>query len=166
MNKHITHIVHLDLRIGPINDTVIFAVANLGKAGAFLGFDWLKHMNPVIDWKQWHVTFPDHTMDVPILNEGNKVLWIDLEACATSLESRRTSGDSPLNQVPEHLYDFANIFLKKGFDELPPHREWDHTIELVPGAKLCDCKVYLLSPSQQRELDTFIEENLTSQRIC
>jgi len=70
-----------------------------------------------------------------------------------------------LNQVPQHLHEFANIFLKEGFDELPPHREWDHAIELVPGAKLRDCKVYPLSPGQQRELDTFIEENLTSQQI-
>jgi len=70
-----------------------------------------------------------------------------------------------LNQVPQHLHEFADIFLKEGFDELPPHCEWDHTVELVPGAKLHDCKVYPLSPGQQRELDTFIEENLTSQRI-
>ena len=67
--------------------------------------------------------------------------------------------------MPSHLHEFADIFLKEGFDELPPHREWDHAIELVPGARLRDCKVYPLSPGQQRELDTFIEENLTSQRI-
>jgi len=67
--------------------------------------------------------------------------------------------------VPSHLYKFADIFLKEDFDELPPHREWDYAIELVPGARLRDCKVYPLSPGQQCELDTFIEENLTSQQI-
>ena len=42
LNECITHIIHLDLHIGPVKDTVLFAVANLGKAGAFLGFDWLE----------------------------------------------------------------------------------------------------------------------------
>ena len=104
--------------------------------------------------------------DIPILDEGDKLLWVDLEACATTLEAGGTSGNSPLNQVPGHLHEFADIFLKEGFDELPPHREWDHAIKLVPGAKLHDCKIYLLSPDQQHELDIFIEENLTSQQIC
>ena len=67
--------------------------------------------------------------------------------------------------MPSHLHEFADIFLKEGFNELPPHHEWDHAIKLVPGARLRDCKVYPLSPGQQRELDTFIEENLTSQWI-
>ena len=67
--------------------------------------------------------------------------------------------------MPSHLHEFADIFLKEGFDKLPPHREWDHAIKLVPGARLCDCKVYPLSPGQQHELDTFIEKNLTSQQI-
>jgi len=42
LNEHITHVICLDLCIGPVKDTVLFAVANLGKAGAFLGFDWLE----------------------------------------------------------------------------------------------------------------------------
>jgi len=67
--------------------------------------------------------------------------------------------------VPSYLHKFANVFLKEGSDELPPHHEWDHAIKLVPGARLHDCKVYPLSPGQQCELDMFIEENLTSQQI-
>ena len=52
LNERITHVVRLDLCIGPVKDTVIFTVANLGKAGAFLGFNWLEHRNPIIDWKR------------------------------------------------------------------------------------------------------------------
>jgi len=165
LNEHITHVVHLDLHIGPVKDTVLFAVANLGKAGAFLGFNWLEQLNPVIDWKRRHATFPESTTNTPILKKGDKVLWVDLEARVTSLETRGSSGSSPLAQVPSHLHEFADIFLKEGFNKLPPHHEWNHAIELVPGARLRDCKVYPLSPGQQRELDMFIEENLTLQRI-
>jgi len=122
LNECITHVIHLDLCISLVKDTVIFVVANLGKTGMFLGFNWLERMNLIIDWKRKHATFPDHTADTPLLDKGDRVLWVDLKACATSLKSRETPGDSPLNQVPHHLYEFADIFLKEGFDELPPHR--------------------------------------------
>ena len=52
MNDRITHVVCLDIRIGAVRDSVVFVIANLSKAGAFLGFDWLEHLNPIIDWKR------------------------------------------------------------------------------------------------------------------
>jgi len=76
LNERITHVIHLDLCIGPVKDTVLFAVTNLGKAGAFLGFDWLERLNPVIDWKCRRATFPESTTDTPILEEGDKVLLL------------------------------------------------------------------------------------------
>jgi len=108
LNECITHIICFEVHIGPMKDSVLFVVANLGKASVFLGFDWLEHMNPVIDWKQWCATFLNHTIDTPTLDKGDKVLWVDLEACATSLETRGTSGDSPLDQVPEHLHELLD----------------------------------------------------------
>ena len=51
-NDRITHIVCLNLHIGPIKDSIIFAIANLSKASAFLGFDWSEHLNPVINWRR------------------------------------------------------------------------------------------------------------------
>ena len=57
------------------------------------------------------------------------------------------------------------MFSKESFDDLPDHKPWDHAIELVPGEMPAGCKVYPLSPSKQKELDTFIQENLDSGRI-
>jgi len=48
---------------------------------------------------------------------------------------------------------------------LPEHRKWDHAIELTPGAEPKSSKVYPLSPLEQEELDTFLEENLHTGRI-
>jgi hypothetical protein len=42
---------------------------------------------------------------------------------------------------------------------------WNHTIELVPDAKLTNCKVYLISPLEQKELDAFITEGLSTSHI-
>ena len=67
--------------------------------------------------------------------------------------------------IPDHLREFHSVFSKESFDVLPESKPWDHAIELVPGEKPSGCKVYPLSPSEQKELDAFIQENLDSGRI-
>jgi len=57
------------------------------------------------------------------------------------------------------------MFAKEDFDILPEHCKWDHAIELIPGAEPKSSKVYPLSPLEQAELDTFLEENLCTRRI-
>ena len=52
---------------------------------------------------------------------------------------------------------FRELFSERGFDRLPKRRPWDHAIELVLDAKPANCKVYPISPLEQKELDTFIE---------
>ncbi|PFH45080.1 hypothetical protein AMATHDRAFT_132545, partial [Amanita thiersii Skay4041] len=37
---------------------------------------------------------------------------------------------------------------------------WDHAIELLPDAKLLDCKIYPLNLHEQQQLDKFLKENL------
>jgi len=43
---------------------------------------------------------------------------------------------------------------------MPEHKSWDHAIDLKPNFILKDCKVYPLSPEEQKEQDKFLEENL------
>ena len=59
----------------------------------------------------------------------------------------------------------ALCFYKESFDVLPDPKPWNHAIELVPGGAPSECKVYLLSPSEQKELDAFLTENLEFGRI-
>jgi hypothetical protein len=68
--------------------------------------------------------------------------------------------------APEYLHDFKDVFSKTSFDELPAWKPWDHAIELIPDAQNKSCKVYPLSILEQEQLDKFLEENLTSGRIC
>ena len=58
-----------------------------------------------------------------------------------------------------------DVFLKESFDALPNQKVWDHAIDLEPGSKPLNCKVYPLSPNEQSELDTFLQENLKSGHI-
>ena len=64
--------------------------------------------------------------------------------------------------IPDYLRDFEDVFAKESFDALPVQRTWDHAIELEPGAKPANCKVYPLSPSEQAQLNEFLQENLST----
>jgi len=67
--------------------------------------------------------------------------------------------------LPDCVKGFESVFAKEDFDILPEHRQWNHAIELVPGSEPKSSKVYPLSPVEQKELDSFLEENLCTRRI-
>ena len=74
----------------------------------------------------------------------------------------KISAEAP---IPDYLHEFDSVFSKKSFDSLPEPKKWDHAIELVPEGKNPSCKVYPLSPTEQKELDLFLQENLATGRI-
>jgi len=63
------------------------------------------------------------------------------------------------------LKEFDSIFSKESFDALPESKKWDHAVELIPGEKASNCKVYPLTPTEQKELDQFLKENLETGQI-
>ncbi|CAK5266804.1 unnamed protein product [Mycena citricolor] len=68
-------------------------------------------------------------------------------------------------KIPTQYREFVRVFAKESFNLLPDRRTWDHAIELKPGSKAVDCKVYPLSRNEQVKLDEFLQENLASGRI-
>ena len=70
-----------------------------------------------------------------------------------------------LSLIPDYLKEFTSVFSKPSFDTLPEPREWDHAVELIPGTKPSGCKIYALSPAEQKELDIFLKENLETGQI-
>jgi len=45
------------------------------------------------------------------------------------------------------------------------NKKWDYAVELIPGEKASNCKVYPLAPMKQNELDQFLKEKLETGRI-
>src|SRR6266481_5776579 len=77
-----------------------------------------------------------------------------------------TSAPASLDEIlPEPYHAFRDVFSKESFDKLPERKQWDHAIDLIPGAQPFSTKVYPMSPIKQKELDKFLEENLVSGRI-
>jgi len=67
--------------------------------------------------------------------------------------------------LPSCAKGFESVFAKEDFDILPEHRQWDHAIKLILGLEPKSSKVYPLSLVEQKELDSFLEENLHTGRI-
>jgi len=63
------------------------------------------------------------------------------------------------------LKEFDSVFSKESFNVLPQSKKWDHVVEVIPGEKASNCKVYPLAQTEQKELDQFLKENLETGRI-
>ena len=85
--------------------------------------------------------FPHPSMDIRALSTISQRL---VEAHQANMEAS--------NPVPEYL---NSMFSKQLFDTLLEPKEWDHVVELIPGSKPTGCKIYPLSPTEQKEVDIF-----------
>jgi hypothetical protein len=67
--------------------------------------------------------------------------------------------------VPTSSHTYANVFSETAFDSLPECRKWDHAIELEREPSPRFRKVYLMTLTEQMEMDAFLEEALATGRI-
>ncbi len=153
-----------------------------------IGHPWLLHHNPEVDWAAQKVLMTCCPTDCNrqvlkpqlelLLEPGDTVYTILLtpeweeHICATSTPSQRLAEEAQAQQahppgstVPEHYKDFTDVFSEEAFAHLPPHKAWDHAIELHPDAKLPRGRMFPLSPTEQKELDEFLRENLVNGQI-
>ena len=63
-------------------------------------------------------------------------------------------------RLPVEYRDLFEAFLPQEADTLPPHRSYDHKIELVPGSKTPFSRNRPLSPMELRVLKRWLDDNL------
>src|SRR5258707_244907 len=92
--------------------------------------------------------------------------------CATSTPSQRLAEEAQAQRaclsrstILEQYKDFADVFSEEAFAHLPPHKAWDHAIDLHHDAKLPRGRIFPLSLAEQKELDEFLRENLANGHI-
>src|SRR3984893_18102781 len=61
--------------------------------------------------------------------------------------------------TPDYLQEFEDVFSDTRVERLPPHRVWDHKIELTSDQVLRG-KVYAMCRKETEALDAFLEEGL------
>ena len=67
--------------------------------------------------------------------------------------------------LPEWCNNFEDVFSEKTHEKLPPHRPYDHAIDLKPNFVPKIAKVYPLNPLEMETCKLFIEEHLKTGRI-
>ena len=71
----------------------------------------------------------------------------------------------PDQKIPDWCSNLKDIFSEKTHNILPPHRPYDHTIDLKPSFIPKIAKVYPLNPKEQEACKAFIDEHLKTGRI-
>jgi hypothetical protein len=69
------------------------------------------------------------------------------------------------DMVPTSLHTYADVFSGTAFDSLPECCKWDHAIELEREPSPGFQKVYLMTLTEQTEMDAFLEEALATGHI-
>jgi hypothetical protein len=160
-----------------------FRILELQGADIILGVDWFKQHNPVtfdfigrqltIGVQGKLLTFKDHLLPTDklltssdtcnkLLSQGATgyfLLYTDMEQHQDNPEV-----DMPVSDpICKLLHQFKDIFeLPKG---LPPQREQDHHIPLLPSKKPPNIRPYRMSHSQKTTVEQIIQEMLQNKEI-
>ena len=160
---------------GSFTDTIKFMVIQLSHPQIILGMPWLQKWNPKIDWMMFTIDF--RSKDLPIISDSQGV---ERTLCEhpSSNESRHeqvdkltistniTQAEKPKEAtILEFCADFADVFLEKTYEQLPPHCPFDHTIDLKDTFVPKIAKVSLLNPTKKGACKTFIKEHLKTGHI-
>lgn len=63
-------------------------------------------------------------------------------------------------KIPPEYHDFMELFSKTKAAGLPPHRDYDCTINLLPGTSPPRGRIYPLSAKEQNAMEEYIQEAL------
>ena len=111
--------------------------------GAILGVPWLQLHNPVIDWQKGSVTLNSSRCVHSCYPEATDVV--------TPLFCSLTKSDTSKSFILPDLYlDFQDVFNEVEATNLPPHRNFDCRVDLVPGAILPCSRIYALTEQENR----------------
>ncbi|CAJ0928485.1 unnamed protein product [Ranitomeya imitator] len=111
-----------------------------------LGLPWLQTHNPVLDWNSMSVTSwgcQGVHGDVPFLSISSSIP----------------------SDIPEFLSDFQDVFEESKSDALPPHRNCDCAIDLIPGSKFPKGRLFNLSVPEHTSMRSYVKESLEKGHI-
>ena len=168
----IIHAVELIVEFQGHCEKITVEVMDLGKNSFILGFSWLKHHNPDIDWtkgmvKMTHCLCHCHMLQPKLaflaaLKKEEYDIQYQVHKTIQALEAQQ---EKPKEKTPEELvtkeyHKFHKVFLKKESKHMPLWKPWDHTIDLKDMFKLKKGHIIPLSPAEQEEVTAFLDDQL------
>jgi hypothetical protein len=176
----ITHFLDLNVRANGTNKEMQFLVTDIGHEGVLLGYPWLATFEPKFNWRSAVI---DECVLPIIISSINPRVTRNQPTIATTLSEetkqaivRQLDGECTIRgvatdlaiqageqqtdaELPKEYQDFARLFSDEAADRFPPSREWDHAIDLKPGAPdALDCKVYPMTRDEDTALEKFLDE--------
>ncbi|QRV99189.1 Transposon Ty3-G Gag-Pol polyprotein [Ceratobasidium sp. AG-Ba] len=147
--------VQLEVEIFGHSEILSAYVVNTGHNDLVLGMSWLKCHNPAIEWKKGWVTFNSEYCRNNCLHHAPQVLAgktpdLELKAVGMLLDIYRM---------------YADVFTEGEMTELPPHRPFDISIDLKPGAVPRHGPIYSVSVKEDEELKKNINNQLAAGHI-
>ena len=99
--------------------------------------------------------------DVPVWAAFLKYrVWIAKMTTTTQL-AIKDGPKKPLEElIPTKFMKYQKVFDKTSAQRLPKCCPWDHAIELKPGSKRKDCRIYCLTPDEMKALKEFLDKHL------
>lgn len=175
----ITHqTVPLQMVINSHRENISLDVIISPNQPVILGFEWLQHHNPVIDWSSNQVYFNDKSsasvpprgppatkrrpIKIQALNARAFAKFIKPKAqifAVFVVPSGEPSASKP-SQLPPQYYQFSKVFSEKEANKLPPHRSFDCKIDLIEGKEPPYGPIYQLTETELQLLRDYIESNL------
>jgi hypothetical protein len=176
----ITHFLDLKVQTNGTTKEMRFLVTDIGHEEILLGYPWLATFEPKFNWRS--AVIHEHTLPIiissinPRLTKQQPVIAAGLsedtkQSIVRQLETechvRSVATDLAIEAgaeqneatLPEEYKEFTRLFSDEAADRFPPAREWDHAIDLKPGAPdALDCKVYPMTRDEDLALEKFLDE--------
>lgn len=159
------------------DEDVTCEAVNMQGYDMILGYDWLQHANPDINWALgtwlWRPPSPSQISQKKEENtliafvEAGKIrkevrrggmlgiLW-----CQPWKDSIRLNMIHEGEALPLEYEDFKDVFDSDNADRLPENASHDHAIDLFPGKQPPHRPIYSLSPNELEVLRAYLQDNL------
>lgn len=90
-----------------------------------------------------------------------QIFSVTLEDIDFELNKKAKPITDPKSIVPSEYHDILDVFSKEKADELPPHRKYDHKIELLDGEQgPSHAPLYSMSEGELQLVKAFLKEHL------
>ncbi|KAG1952342.1 retrotransposable element [Pimephales promelas] len=150
----VTHITqHIQMRTGALHmETIQFYVLLTSYTPVILGLPWLRKHDPYIQWGTGQII------------HWSKSCYSTCLASVTPLPVRNihVPQEKPDSiHLPVEYQDLAVAFSKVKASKLPPHRNSDCAIDLIPGSTPPKGRIFPLSQPETEAMRRYIEEELS-----
>ena len=163
--------------VGKHGEKLWCAVMCLGKIPLILSHDWLKKHNPDIDWTTGDIKLThcppecrsllDTHFTKLISDNESQETWIQaLKNHEAKVDIDESTLEEAQKLVPRKCWEFFNVFLKLKSKCMPLRKPWDHRIDLKEDFPLKKGRLIPLSINEQKEMEAFLDDQLSKGYIC